>query len=1145
VVRCGNHFARILGYGTVDIDIKKGNSPGILRIRNAAYCPDFMTNLVSFSNLKKRGIFWDTEQNRLYRAIDQSIICSLKEVAGQQVINYKPIERQYQAFAVNRIPRRRTTTKDPRPPKKGDGKLWHCRLGHAGPMAIHKLGENSLGVKLTGPSTVQCSHCSLAKIKRQEARRSPMRNRTIPGLEVHIDWTDLEEAYDGYVRTMFATDAASGLVTPYFMSTHGTERENFAALRDYIEYLENRYIAKVRVVRSDNELFTTKIRRWLHKKGVECEPSAPRTPSQNGLAERSGGVIMARARAMRIGANLPHDMWKEIVNAATYLHNRTPRESLGWKTPYEVFYTHTAKLAGLDEIRKPQLAHLRAYGCRAYAMTEDAQLKRRRLRKLDPRAYIGYLVGYSSTNIYRVWIPHQGKVISTRDVIFDEETFFEKKDLPSDRELIAHMDELVARVSLEPTQAKNEEVLEEDEDILCSKWTWEPDGSDDDELQIVVDSKEDYELARALEEGLITPPPSEVTEEDSAFAAYIPFQVVGPTSSHEPGAGTQGELMEFQEDGWDDRLEVFQRVRIGSAFHGTFEGHRMTQKIHKRNLPPVPKRIGDLLIHPFRKEFEAAQREHLQSHEKMGSFMETDKSIVNGHQVLGCMWVFVYKTDKHGFLQKCKARLVVWGNHQIQTSLPTRATTLASTAFRTLMAITAKFDLETQQMDAVNAFVNCDLDETVFMKFPPGFEKPGKVLRLRKALYGLRRSPLLWQKELTKTFTELGFREVPQEPCVMLKGGVIVFFYVDDIVFCYRKRDHETVEAARKGLEAKYQLSFLGELKWFLGIHVLRDRQSRKLWLSQQAYIDKLTARFDIDATGRLPDTPMTEVELMPANTTATKAETEQYQRKTGSILFAATTTRPDIAFACSRLARFNANPDKSHQEAADRVLKYLHRTRGYTLQFGHQDGTTSLICASDASFGDNLLDRKSSQGFIMMLFGGPIVWRANKQDTVTTSSTEAELLALSQTAKEAIFLSRLLKALKLRLDEPLTIQCDNRQTLRLLNEESAKLTTKLRHVDIYKHWLRQEVREKIIMLSWVPTKEMLADGLTKSLGRQKHIAFCDLIGLTDEAERLNRELRMEELRDTIQSSRTKESQEEELILTSKGTKLRMFQRPY
>jgi len=157
------------------------------------------------------------------------------------------------------------------------------------------------------------------------------------------------------------------------------------------------------------------------------------------------------------------------------------------------------------------------------------------------------------------------------------------------------------------------------------------------------------------------------------------------------------------------------------------------------------------------------------------------------------MWVFVYKTDKHGFLQKCKARLVVCGNQQAPGDLPTRATTLASTTFRTLIAITAKFDLETTQIDAVNAFVHCDLDEVVYMKLPPGFNKgkTDKVLRLRKALYGLRRSLLLWQKNLTSLLNELGFKEVPQEPCVMLKGGIVIFFYVDDIVFCYRKIDEK------------------------------------------------------------------------------------------------------------------------------------------------------------------------------------------------------------------------------------------------------------------------------------------------------------------------------------------------------------------
>ena len=92
------------------------------------------------------------------------------------------------------------------------------------------------------------------------------------------------------------------------------------------------------------------------------------------------------------------------------------------------------------------------------------------------------------------------------------------------------------------------------------------------------------------------------------------------------------------------------------------------------------------------------------------------------------MWVFIYNTDKHNFLQKCKARLIVCGNQQAKGDLPIRATTLTSTAFRTLIAITAKFNLETIQMDVVNAFVHCDLDKVVYMKMPPGYMKQGKVL---------------------------------------------------------------------------------------------------------------------------------------------------------------------------------------------------------------------------------------------------------------------------------------------------------------------------------------------------------------------------------------------------------------------------------
>jgi hypothetical protein len=289
----------------------------------------------------------------------------------------------------------------------------------------------------------------------------------------------------------------------------------------------------------------------------------------------------------------------------------------------------------------------------------------------------------------------------------------------------------------------------------------------------------------------------------------------------------------------------------------------------------------------------------------------------------------------------------------------------------------------------------------------------------------------------------------------------------------------------------------------------------------------------------------MTEVELLPSTTNAPKSEVVQYQRKTGSILFAAVVTRPDIAFAISRLSRYNTNPNESHHNAADRVLRYLYNTRGYCIQYGSTNTMTAqiysgdLICASDASFADNTLDRKTSQGYIMTLFGGPIAWRANKQDTVTTSSTEAELLAMSQTAKEAIFLSRILKGLTLRLDDPLTIYCDNKQTLRLVTEETAKLVTKLRHVDIHNHWLRQEVKNKRVATHWVPTKDMMADGLTKSLGYQKHMHFIAMIGLTNEMERIDREQRMEELKESIQKAR--KSDDEQQLILSRGPTTRIL----
>ena len=106
-------------------------------------------------------------------------------------------------------------------------------------------------------------------------------------------------------------------------------------------------------------------------------------------------------------------------------------------------------------------------------------------------------------------------------------------------------------------------------------------------------------------------------------------------------------------------------------------------------------------------------------------------------------WVFTYKFDKQGFLQKFKARICVRGDLQPQSEKETYAATLAGRSFRMLMALVVRWDLEIRQLDTVNTFLNSELDEEIYVELPDGFKLSGKVERLLRALYGLRRLPLL------------------------------------------------------------------------------------------------------------------------------------------------------------------------------------------------------------------------------------------------------------------------------------------------------------------------------------------------------------------------------------------------------------------
>jgi hypothetical protein len=152
----------------------------------------------------------------------------------------------------------------------------------------------------------------------------------------------------------------------------------------------------------------------------------------------------------------------------------------------------------------------------------------------------------------------------------------------------------------------------------------------------------------------------------------------------------------------------------------------------------------------------------------------------------------------------------------------------------------------------------------------------------------------------------------------------------------------------------------------------------------------------------KYPHTPMLTDELKPYDGQATPQEVYAYQRKVGSIGYATTMTQVDTSWTAQKLAKFLTNPGPEHHAAADRAIQYLYGTRSLALEYrGMEPGTPLFTSSSDASFADDSTTRRSTKGYLFQLFGGPIDWRCIKQRIVTTSTTEAELLALSHTAKE------------------------------------------------------------------------------------------------------------------------------------------------
>jgi hypothetical protein len=222
--------------------------------------------------------------------------------------------------------------------------------------------------------------------------------------------------------------------------------------------------------------------------------------------------------------------------------------------------------------------------------------------------------------------------------------------------------------------------------------------------------------------------------------------------------------------------------------------------------------------------------------------------------------VFSYKFNKDGYLYKFKARLVVRGDLQHEYR-DTYAATLAARVFRLLIAIAAAFGLQAYQYNVLNAFLNAKLEKKVYVQTPEAFVKEiGELLKLKRALYGLKDAPLLWYKHLKKTLTGLGLRPIKDVPCLFTSNQLIIFFYVDDIVVLVHPQYAEYYSHFKQQLTETYNIRCLGELRWFLGVQVIRDWTAGAIWLLQDSFIDKVAAKFNLtQAIGRYPPVLLVE----------------------------------------------------------------------------------------------------------------------------------------------------------------------------------------------------------------------------------------------------------------------------------------------
>lgn len=454
----------------------------------------------------------------------------------------------------------------------------------------------------------------------------------------------------------------------------------------------------------------------------------------------------------------------------------------------------------------------------------------------------------------------------------------------------------------------------------------------------------------------------------------------------------------------------------------------------------------------------------------------------NGIKPLGTRWVFKIK-DEPNDVHTYKARLVVRGFQQREgvDYYETYAPVARMPTIRFLLALTVQKNLITRHLDVTTAFLYGNLSEEVYLLTPDGIDIPDdKIIRLKKSLYGLKQSPRCWNDRFHSFIVSLGFVQSKSDYCLYVlsqeKEVVYLVIYVDDTLMAGSRID--LMNSIIEKLSQEFKMKDLGPVKRFMGLNI--DIKPNLIEIDQSHYIRKILHKFSMKECNPLKTPMEVNLKLVPKDGEPTE---QPFRELIGTLMYLAMGSRPDLSFAVNFFSRLQEGATDNHWSHLKRVLRYMQSTIDLKLTYKFDSEAPPVSAYVDADWGSDTVDRKSTSGYVLLVYNCPILWQSKKQPMVALSSTEAEFVAACSVATEILWVHKLFSDINLQIENPTTIFEDNQGTIAMSKNPETRRT---KHIDIRYNFLRDLVQEKKLKMEYVSTSNQIADILTKALPRDQ-----------------------------------------------------------